>query len=301
MGHSVEDILDRAAGDGAFLKAQTRSETLVPLSLAPLMREPLGSAGRNGERMKLRKCGVLFDCLNTLLLLDRIPTRKEEALWGYKGIEKVSPWGNADLFLTDFFAARKMLRQRYGAFRENTFYETMIEATSSVKVDESEKHELAALVEDSLLQHYIGACRITATTIAVLKELSEKLRLIVVSNFPIRGGIQHLLKAFALDEYFYTVLNSADTGWRKPHRRAYELGLTCTALKLGEVAFVGDSLENDYQAPRSIGMDAILFDPNEQHTDVSIRIRCLDELPDILSYPLHLTAGDVVSIMFPGL
>ena len=233
--------------------------------------------------MELEKCGVLFDCLNTLLLLDRMPTRKEEALWGYKGIEKVSPWVDYDIFLADFFAARKTLRQRYGALRENTFYETIIEASGSVKVGESEKHELATLVEESLLRHYMKACRITVTTIAVLKQLSEKLRLIVVSNFPIRGGIQRLLKVFALDEYFYAVLNSADTGWRKPHHRAYELGLTCIALKVGEVAFVGDSLENDYQAPRSVGMDAILFDPNEQHTDVSLRIPCLDELLDILS------------------
>ena len=232
--------------------------------------------------MKLEKRGVLFDCLNTLLLLNRMPTRKEEALWGYKGIEKISPWVNTDLFLTDFFAARKTLRQRHPALRENTFYETIIEATVSLKIGESEKRELAILVEESLLQHYMKACRITATTIAVLKRLSEKLRLIVVSNFPIRGGVQRLLKEFALDEYFYAVLNSADTGWRKPHHCVYELGLTCIALQIGEVIFVGDSLENDFRTPRSVGMDAVLFDAGEQYTDVSLRIRCLDQLLDLL-------------------
>jgi len=233
--------------------------------------------------MTLEKRGVLFDCLDTLLLLDRMPTRKEEALWGYKGIEEVSPWENADLFLTDFFAARRRLRKRYGEFRENTFYETVLEAADLSEADESVRHELASPFEESLLRHYIEACHITRTTIPVLKQLSEGMRLVVVSNFPIRGGIQHLLKAFTLDEFFFAVINSADTGWRKPHRRAYELGLTCMAFKTGEVAFVGDSLENDYQAPQSMGMDAILFDPNEQHADVSIRIRCLDELLDIPS------------------
>ena len=233
--------------------------------------------------MKLEKRGVLFDCLDTLLLLDKMPTRKEEILWGYKGIEEISPWVNEDHFFTDFFSARKMLRQQSDVLRENTFYESMIEATSAVKVSKSEQRELAALFDEALLQHYMEACRITATTTTVLKQMTEKFRLIVVSNFPIRGGIQHLLKEFALDEYFYAVLNSADTGWRKPHHRAYELGLTCIALNVGEVAFVGDNLENDYRAPRSVGMEAILFDPKDQHTDVSLRIPCLDELLDILS------------------
>ena len=59
--------------------------------------------------------GIMFDCLDTLLLLEKMPSRAEEALWGFAGIEPMSPWKTHEAFLSDFFAARKALRQRYGA------------------------------------------------------------------------------------------------------------------------------------------------------------------------------------------
>ena len=233
--------------------------------------------------MKLSKNGIMFDCLNTLLLLKQMPSRKDEALWGYRGIESISPWKDSDSYLTDFLAARKILRRQCGPNRENTFYETILEAVgiASAEVSESEKHKLATLVEESLLNSYIQACAITPTTPDVLKQLGERLRLIVVSNFPIKGGIQRLLRTFGIEVYFQSVLNSADTGWRKPDYRAYELGLKTIGLDVEKVVFVGDNLENDYLAPKSFGIDAILFDHNDQHPEVPIRIR---RLYDILEF-----------------
>ena len=62
-------------------------------------------------------------------------------------LDRSLPGKDGDSYLSDFFAARKILRQRYGAHRENTFYETVVEASNiaSAEVSESDKHKRATL------------------------------------------------------------------------------------------------------------------------------------------------------------
>lgn len=88
---------------------------------------------------------------------------------------------------------------------------------------------------------------------------SHGLRLGVVSNFD--ASLTPTLRALDLSFYFDFTITSESAGAAKPepaifHRALGELG----PLSPGDVAHVGDELENDYFAPRSLGMTAFLVD-----------------------------------------
>ena len=86
-----------------------------------------------------------------------------------------------------------------------------------------------------------------------------------MSNTHDAAVIPSMLVAMDGGHHFETVVLSIEVGRRKPHPSIYRVALDAMGCESGEVVFVGDSFEADYEGPRRVGMSALLIDPGGQH------------------------------------
>ena len=74
-------------------------------------------------------------------------------------------------------------------------------------------------------------------------------------------------------------------GWTKPHRSIFLAVLGRLGVDPGDAAMVGDSLEDDVEGARSLGMQAFLIDRNGSHPEWDLRLPDLYALPAALGLP----------------
>ena len=116
----------------------------------------------------------------------------------------------------------------------------------------------------------------------VLDELrAASLRIAVVSN-----GIRDLtafVAHHALD--VDAIVDSRSHGRVKPHPTIFRAALDALGIAAPDAVMVGDSLEEDIEGARALGMRAILVDREERHPDVEERLTDLYGLPAALGLP----------------
>jgi HAD superfamily hydrolase (TIGR01549 family) len=78
------------------------------------------------------------------------------------------------------------------------------------------------------------------------------------------------------------IVDSRTHGRVKPHPTIFEAALERLHVDPPEAVMVGDSLEEDVEGARALGMRAILIDRNERHPDVEERLTDLYGLPAAL-------------------
>jgi HAD superfamily hydrolase (TIGR01549 family) len=113
----------------------------------------------------------------------------------------------------------------------------------------------------------------------VLDELRNAgLRIGLVSN-----GIRDLTEFVAHHRLDVdAVVDSRTHGRVKPHPTIFQAALERLAVASAEAVMVGDSLEEDIEGARAIGMRAILVDREDRHADVPERLTDLYGLPAAL-------------------
>ena len=113
----------------------------------------------------------------------------------------------------------------------------------------------------------------------VLEELRRAgLRLAVVSN-----GIRDLTEFVAhhgLD--VDAIVDSRSHGRVKPHPTIFQNALDQLGVGAAEAVMVGDSLEEDVEGARALGMRAVLIDRTDRHPEIEERLRDLYGLPAAL-------------------
>lgn len=100
----------------------------------------------------------------------------------------------------------------------------------------------------------------------VLEELRRaELRLGLVSN-----GIRDL-REFVVHHSLDVdaVVGSRAHGYVKPHPTIFQAALQQLGVEPAEAVMVGDSLEEDVEGARALGMRAILMDRQERHVDIA--------------------------------
>ncbi len=120
----------------------------------------------------------------------------------------------------------------------------------------------------------------------VLEELRRaELRIAVVSN-----GIRDL-RAFVAHHRLDVdaIVDSRSHGRVKPHPTIFQAALALLAVAPEDAVMVGDSLEEDIDGARALGMRAILIDREERHSDVDERLTDLYGLPAALGLPRPTT------------
>ncbi len=113
----------------------------------------------------------------------------------------------------------------------------------------------------------------------VLDELRRaELRIAVVSN-----GIRDL-HAFVAHHRLDVdaIVDSRSHGRVKPHPTIFRAALAALAVAPGDAVMVGDSLEEDIDGARALGMRAILLDREQRHPEIDERLTDLYALPAAL-------------------
>jgi putative hydrolase of the HAD superfamily len=113
----------------------------------------------------------------------------------------------------------------------------------------------------------------------VLEELRRAgLRLAVVSN-----GIRDLTEFVAHHRLDVdAVVDSRSHGRVKPHPTIFQSALDQLGVDAAEAVMVGDSLEEDVEGARALGMRAVLIDRTERHPEIEERLTDLYGLPAAL-------------------
>jgi HAD superfamily hydrolase (TIGR01549 family) len=115
-----------------------------------------------------------------------------------------------------------------------------------------------------------------------LEELrAYSLKLGLVSN-----GIRDLGKFVAHHRLDVdAIVDSRSHGWVKPHPTIFRAALERLDIAAGDAAMVGDSLTEDVEGARAIGMRAVLVDREDRHPEVEDRLTDLYALPAALGLP----------------
>jgi HAD superfamily hydrolase (TIGR01549 family) len=113
----------------------------------------------------------------------------------------------------------------------------------------------------------------------VLDELrAAELRLGLVSN-----GIRDLHEFVAHHRLDVdAIVGSRAHGYVKPHPTIFQAALQQLGVEPAAAVMVGDSLEEDVEGARALGMRAILIDREDRHQDVEERLTDLYGLPAAL-------------------
>jgi HAD superfamily hydrolase (TIGR01549 family) len=113
----------------------------------------------------------------------------------------------------------------------------------------------------------------------VLEELrAAELRLGLVSN-----GIRDLHEFVAHHRLDVdAIVGSRAHGYVKPHPTIFQAALQQLGVEPAGAVMVGDSLEEDVEGARALGMRAILIDRDDRHPDVDERLTDLYGLPAAL-------------------
>jgi putative hydrolase of the HAD superfamily len=102
---------------------------------------------------------------------------------------------------------------------------------------------------------YAYAQMAVSIALPIIRKLSEKYPLVLVSNF--YGNMDAVLKDFHLATLFNVVIESSVVGVRKPDPEIFRLGVKALGLAAGETVVIGDSYDKDVTPASAIGCRTI--------------------------------------------
>jgi putative hydrolase of the HAD superfamily len=113
--------------------------------------------------------------------------------------------------------------------------------------------------------------------------LSKKYALHIITNG--FDEVQHKkLEVSGIKQYFKNVITSEIAGYQKPHSLIFKYALEVADASLLDSIMIGDSIEADIIGAQKIGLDHILFNPDQQPIahPVMKQIHSLSELMELL-------------------
>jgi len=132
-----------------------------------------------------------------------------------------------------------------------------------------------------------GAAEFPAHHGPLLRELADRYRLAVVSNFDYSPTAMGILEAAGVARLFETVVVSDAVGWRKPAPAIFHTALGRLGLPAGQALFVGDRADIDVLGAQRVGMSVAWLNREGAPLPPGVappeyEIRDLDELRRIL-------------------
>ena len=226
---------------------------------------------------------VYFDCMDTLIQMD-IPSMDVYSSWAYAGAGELGLWQDG----LAFDAAWKEHRERlaaHGDLREGTILgriQDLLEERIKGAAERWPRERIqaeAARIHERYWRLYSSASFVLPGVEEALEGLRRRgLRLGVLSNFMVEGGIPALLAAHGLERHFEVVLVSCDHGYRKPSKLLYAEAIRSAGMDPAEMLHVGDNPVADYEGARSAGIRSLLYDPRGAHPAIADRVRSLGEV-----------------------
>lgn len=96
---------------------------------------------------------------------------------------------------------------------------------------------------------------------AVLKTLSQKYKMVIVSNF--YGNLSKVMENYHIAHYFDCIVESAVVGYRKPNPEIYRLGVEALHCLPQECVVIGDSYKKDIIPASEVGCQTVWFKGQE--------------------------------------
>ncbi len=202
---------------------------------------------------------IIFDIDGTLIKNTNFYNEIEKVLYKY-GLYSKENATLLDMALGTY-------EQHYNNYNEEDYLK-YINSVLNIKLDKSFLEDLLngfvnVLDEDNLTE--------------VLKYLSKKYELVVLSNYFKKSQLERL-KKMKMDKYF---LDFYGEKMIKPNKEAYIMA--CGNKKPDECLMIGDNLELDVKIPISLGLEAIWFSPNDNIEELGIKkINDLRQLKELL-------------------
>lgn len=211
--------------------------------------------------------GVLFDLYGTLLVYGDMATAWQE--WISSILESLQKLGvkvgedKLRTACTGFFSNPDPPGD-YG--QELTLYERRIGALGKqlgVELTEREISDISGKSVHSWARHTF----LDPQAQTLLNDMRSTLRIGLISNFDHPPHVHSRLADLELIKCFDTVVVSGEVGIEKPDPGIFSLALGDIGLAAEEVAFVGDSVEDDIKGSEAIGMTPILIDRQDRDTE----------------------------------
>lgn len=119
----------------------------------------------------------------------------------------------------------------------------------------------------------------TTAVTPVLKTLSERFPMAVVSNF--YGNLDTVLRQNGLRKFFSVLVDSASIGVRKPDSRIFSIAVTALGVAPEAVTVIGDSYKNDIIPALETRCRAILIDPEGKSQVDNDNIQVFDTIKSL--------------------
>ncbi len=205
---------------------------------------------------------IFFDCMETLIDLQKLPTMRDYAAWAYEGSGLEGYWEDLDEFFRYYLLSKQELASR---LPEHADYEMRGRFSHLVQMSLPQlPHELvestAGILYKTYWKNYKAGSYVKEDVRRALPILKKNYKMGVVSNFMVMGGIKEMLEIHGTSGYFDFVVTSVSEGWRKPHQAIYQKALALAGVKSEQVIFVGDDYVNDFMTPLELGMRPIFLD-----------------------------------------
>ncbi|MCS7309545.1 MAG: HAD family hydrolase [Armatimonadetes bacterium] len=233
---------------------------------------------------------ILFDFVNTLA-----PLREREFLRILQGVydyvHPAAPHVPLEVFVQHYVRIRdEQYARNLPDLRENDFFERMATLWRQMTHAPPNPKQVR-----EMMARYALAFEEVVTPAAyvqpLLRQLSERYRLGVLSNYPYAPCIYRVLHRHGLSAYLSSIVVSAEVGIVKPHPALFRLSLYQLGVSTNESLYVGDDWCTDVIGAARAGMRSVYTrewrtepDPCENHVEATpvAQIRSLWQLPDVL-------------------
>lgn len=149
--------------------------------------------------------------------------------------------------------------------------------------------ELVQRFRDAYVQEWNQGIRYVAGIEALLRDLSDRFALALVTNTCYAPLVYEHLRALGIEHFFSAIVTSIEHGKKKPSPCIFRRALDLSHGTVETAVHVGDSFDADYQGARAAGIDCLLIDP--QHRYPVPADRRIESVTDLRARLLEPTAA----------
>jgi putative hydrolase of the HAD superfamily len=204
--------------------------------------------------------GILFDFFGTLVTYSA--SRVEQ---GYHATHQLLRQHGIDITYTAFLNNWVAVSETLDQWSHRTGREYSMEQVATQFLNQVCSSPWPSTLPAQLWMSYVhewgAAIRYIPGVLALLQDLSSRLRLGVVTNTHVATLVHRHLRDSGIAPFIEVVVTSIEHGRPKPHPSIFAAALDRLGCAASSTLFVGDSYEADYVGAKMAGMLALLIDP----------------------------------------
>lgn len=200
--------------------------------------------------------GIIFDYGGTI---DTNGKHWAEVIW--ESYQHLNVPINKDVFRAAYVHGERTLALKPLIKPSHNFYDVLsikIRIQIEYLIDNNHLKDCKS-TEDYILsisqECYDYAKNVTIAALPIIKKLSQKYKITLVSNF--YGNIHEVLKNFGLLCSFNSIIESAVVGVRKPDPAIFTLGVKALGVEASETVVIGDSYSKDIIPAKAAGCHTV--------------------------------------------